>query len=89
MKRPQLKDLLADVQTREWYRLGLELTNNEREMNIIDKEHGHNVQDALKFIFNLWLKEITDPPPSWWGVVEALHRIKENRLAIDIKEKYC
>lgn len=89
MRRPQLKDLLADVVTREWYQLGLELTNNEIEMNNIDKDHGHNMKDALKFTFNLWLKEITDPTPSWWRVVDALHRIKENRLANDIEEKYC
>ena len=86
---PLIKDLLADVKTPEWYRLGLELTNDENGMRIIRKDHGHRVQDALEATFNLWLKKTTDPTPSWWGVVDALRRIEENKLAGDIEEKYC
>lgn len=89
MERPQLKDLLPDVVTPKWYQLGLQLTNDERKMNIIKVDHGHSMQNALEATFNLWLDETTRPAPSWWELVDALQRIKENRLAMDIKEKYC
>ena len=89
MQMPQLKDLLADVVTTKWYQLGLELTNDETNMNIIMSDHGHKVRDALSATFNLWLGKTNDPAPSWQGLVEALRRIEENRLAKNIEEKYC
>ena len=86
---PLMKDLLADVKTPEWYRLGLELTNDENEMRIISKDHGQRVQDALEATFNLWLKKTTDPTPSWQGMVDALRRIEENKLARNVEKMYC
>lgn len=84
-----MKNLLADVRTTEWYRLGLELGIDEEEMNIIEHDHKHSVMNALKATYNHWLHQITDPPPSWWEIVNALQQIKENSLAKKIKEKYC
>ena len=89
MQKPPLRDLLADVVTVKWYQLGLELANDETGMNVIQANHGQNVKAALSATFQLWREETDDPAPSWQGLVDALRRIKEKRLATKIGKKYC
>ena len=82
-----MKDLLDNVKTVEWYRLGLELTRNETEMTFIDRDHRGDSRTALRRTFQLCLRE--DPSLSWPKVVQALRRISENRLAKRIEDIFC
>ena len=87
VKEPILKDLLNNVVTTKWYRLGLQLTNDETELDIIKEDHGSKTPDALRETFKLCIRR--DPELTWQKIVNALREIKENHLARDIEEKFC
>ena len=82
-----LRDLLNNVRTDKWYRLGVQLTENVEELNIIKSDHQNDVDGALIDMFNLVLKD--NPDLSWQTVVEALQTIGENNKAKRIKETFC
>ena len=86
LEKPKLIDLLVGVKVPCWFQIGLELTENEREMNIIKANHKRDVHDALQDTFNLWLK--TCERPTWQKVVNALRKCEENSLAHQLEKKY-
>ena len=81
-----MKDLITDIYTTRWYRLGLELGINEKEMNIIREDCKGDAEEALIRTFILWLKT---EQPTWWKMIAALRRIEENNLAYLLEQKYC
>ena len=86
-KEVKLKDLLNRVKVPDFYRLGLELTDDEKAMNIIDDDHKNDTGAGLKATFKLWKK--TCEKPTWDKIVAALRNIEENNLAAKLEEEYC
>ena len=87
MQALKVNDLIREVTIPNWYRLGLELTDDERCMNIIKADYPNNTSGAVEAMFNQWLKKCEKP--TWQTVVSALRKIKDFRLAFEIEEKYC
>ena len=85
-RRPQLGELIDDIRTTKWYRLGLELTNDEDGMRLIKDNHRNNAEGALEATFELWLE---GDDCTWQAVVDALRKMKQMRLAADLEQKYC
>ena len=79
-----LRDLLNNVKTTKWYRLGLELGISSDELDIIQK---HEVEDRLRLMFQKWLQVCEDH--SWRMVCNALRTIGENSLAAKLTGKFC
>ena len=86
-KEAKLIDLLKRVITPKWYLLGLELTDDEEAMNIIDDDHKNDAEAGLKATFKLWKKKCENP--TWDKVVAALRNIGENNLAAKLEKDFC
>ena len=82
-----MSHLLQDVKTTSWYKLGLELTDDEYKMNEIKKSHRNDVEGALKALFIHWLEKCEAPTRQ--KVIDALKRIGENYLARKLEKMYC
>ena len=88
MQTPKQQDLMDNVKTTNWYRLGLELTGDEATMNTIEADIAlPRIADKTKEMFRVWLKECDEP--TWLVVVDALEKIREKRLSREIKVKFC
>ena len=79
-----LRDLLNNVKTTNWYHLGLELGIGSDDLDIIQK---HEVEDRLRLMFQKWLQVSEDH--SWRMVCNALRTIGENSLAAKLTGKFC
>ena len=85
-QKPQLQDLISDVQTTEWYHLGLQLDVDSFKLRQIQVDARRN-QDHLTFMFETWLQVCENP--SWQDVVQALKAIGERRLGTRLEQKFC
>ena len=86
MLKPKIEDLIDDVKTTQWYRLGLELEISQKEMDIIDEDCKRDTKEALKKTFKQWLKT---EEPTWRQIIAALRKIGENNCARELEQKYC
>ena len=84
---PNLRDLLNNIHTTEWYKFGLQLTSNIAELNTIKTDNKGDAKTALQETLNLVLRE--DPDLSWQKVVEALQTIGEVAMARTINKEFC
>ena len=75
------------MQTTDWYRLGLTLTNDETHMEIIRSNHRNDTEGALGAIFQHWLK--TCKTPTWRAMADALKEVGCSSLADKVEQKYC
>ena len=82
-----LKNLLANVQTTNWYWLGLELNISEYDLDCIKVDHRGDTQTALMETLKLCLRQ--DPDLSWPKVAKALRNIKEYQNAKQIEDRFC
>ena len=80
---------MDNVKVADWYPFALSLLNgDDQTINTIDNDASlRKTQDKLKEVFKIWLEESEEP--TWNGVVAALKDVKNNRLARDIKTKFC
>ena len=80
---------MDNVKVAQWYPFALSLLNgDDQTINTIDNDHSlRKTQDKLKEVFKVWLEESEEP--TWNDVVAALKDVKNNRLARDIKTKFC
>ena len=79
-----MKDLINNIDTTDWYELGVELTTNVAELNIISCDYRNNTRGAL---INLVLRD--NPNLTWPTEVKALETIKDNKRAKKIRNKFC
>ena len=81
---------MDNVKVADWYPFALSLLNgDDQTVNTIDNDPSlRRIQDKLREVFKVWLKE-ESKEPTWNDVVAALKDVKNNRLARDIKTKYC
>ena len=84
---PNLRDLLNNIHTTKWYEFGLQLTNNNKELDKIEIDHKGDARTALRDTLGLVLRE--DPDLSWRKVVQALNTIGEVAMARTISDKFC
>ena len=85
-QKPELRDLISDVQTTEWYHLGLQLNLDNFTLRQIQVDARKN-QERLTLLFEAWLQ--VSENPSWQDVVRALKAIGERRLAAKLEQKFC
>ena len=85
-QKPQLRDLISDVQTTEWYHLGLQLNLDSFKLRQIQVDARQN-QEHLTLMFEAWLQ--VSENPSWQDVVRALKAIGERRVAAELQQKFC
>ena len=71
----------------KWYQLGLELIDDEIDVNIIKENHKNDTEACLEATFNLWMKRCENP--TWEKIVAGLRNIGENNLAAELEEEYC
>ena len=85
-QKPQLRDLISDVQTTEWYHLGLQLNLDNFKLDQIQVDARRN-QEHLTLMFEAWLR--VSENPSWQDVIRALKAIGERRVAAELQQKFC
>lgn len=84
-----LVEILRNTQVpSNWKYFGVILKFQLGALNTIANTPPHTPQNCLMEVLNLWLNRM-DPPPSWKALVEALNILGEERLALEIKQKYC
>ena len=74
----------------KWFSIGLELDIPASELSIIEKDR-LGVGEQMRTMLNYWLKNATDPLPSWQILIDALKAdtVSENRLAKELEEVHC
>jgi hypothetical protein len=90
MRTPTQKELMDNVKVADWYPFALSLIKtDDQTIDMIDNDPSlRRIQDKLREVFKVWLKEESEEP-TWNDVVAALKDVKNNRLARDIKTKFC
>ena len=82
-----MKGLINNIDTTDWYELGVELTTNVAGLNIIRHDFKNDARGALIEMFILVLRD--NPELTWPTVVEALETIKDKNRANKIRNKFC
>ena len=70
----------------KWYKLGLALGVDDSVLQVIEQDTKGDVETGLRRMFQQWLSSCEQP--SWDNVIQALRRIRENRLAAEIYRKF-
>ena len=84
-RTPLQQELMDNVKETDWYRLGLELID-EDTVNVINRDTAlPRIQDKLRELFRVWLES----DPTWRDIVEAERKIGNRRLARKLEEKFC
>ena len=70
-----LKHILAAldfVPPKKYVRLGVNLGLGEHEVLRMEEDHSRSCERVLIGIISLWMRNVTDPKPSWESLEEAL-----------------
>ena len=83
-----VKNLSSELTTiTNWYQLGLYLNLQTHELNKIQQDHAHQGNDRqMVGMLSLWLRRT--PNATWGDVVSSLQRMRENRVAENIRQKH-
>ena len=72
----ELKHILAAldsvVSPKKYVRLGVNLGLGEHEVERMEEDQGRNCERVLIGIITLWMRNVTNPKPSWESLEEAL-----------------
>ena len=82
-----MKGLINNIDTTDWYALGVQLTPNVDELNIIRHDFKNATRGALIEMFILVLRD--NPELTWPTVVEAFETIDDKTRANKIRNKFC
>ena len=87
-----LVDVLNAIHTarEKWFQIGLQLKITFQTLSVIRRERHDKATECLTEMLQMWLNSVS-PPPTWSGLVQALSSalVAEQRLAKDIRAKYC
>ena len=83
---PTLNDLLDNVKTTEWFRLGLKLGIQQDILETIESKR-LDASAALRALLREWLRACEDT--TWVAMVTAMREIGEGRCAKKLKDKFC
>ena len=74
-----------------WYQIGLQLDGVPTYILKNITQRYNDPMDCLTHLLDYWMNNVTDPPPSWRALVDALRapNVGEKRLAGKLEEKYC
>ena len=81
-----LNNLVEHVTTPQWFKLGLALGIDDSVLQVIEHDTKGDGETGLRRMFQKWLSSCEQP--SWDNVIQALRRIRENRLAAEICRKF-
>ena len=87
---PTLSDLLKELFSKvasNWENIGVMLDIDEGPLKKIKADHKES-GDCLREMLRIWLKKV-EPPPSWNLLVDALKSLGEEKLAQELRKKYC
>ena len=82
-----LKELLSKVASK-WENIGILLGIDDGPLSKIKADNHGESGDCLREMLRVWLKKV-DPPPSWNLLVDALKSLGEEKLAQELRKKYC
>ncbi len=73
----------------EWKNFGLQLDVSYQDLNVIQYEYSHNVDDCFKSMLKKWLT--SNGERTWRKLADALENrsVGFTNLANEIKEKFC
>ena len=81
----ELKHILAAldfVPPKKYVRLGVNLGLGEQEVLRMEEDHSENCERVLIGIISRWMRNVTDPKPSWESLEEAL------RLTVNVHRRW-
>ena len=87
MRQPTLEELLDNVKTVQWHRVGLKLGVQQYDLDVIEKDRSHDTNGALLDMLRKWLRECENP--TWGAVVKAMKEIGEVREAKRLQDMFC
>ena len=82
-----MKGLINNIDTTDWYELGVQLTTNVAGLDIIRHDYRNDARGALIEMFILVLRD--NPELTWPTVVEAFETINDKNRANKIRDKFC
>ena len=71
----------------KWEDIGIQLDIDDGELAKVKADHPGETGSCLREMLRIWFKKVQHP--SWNVLVEALKYLGENKLAQQLKEKYC
>ena len=73
----------------KWYDLGLELGVEEETLKIIKNDNNNETETCFREMLSAWLNNMTDPHPSWEGLIAALKQpyIGQEELANKVRKE--
>ena len=80
----ELKDAVAD----KWYLIGVQLGIPVPKLNGIQKKNNDDVSRCLIELLQYWI-DSSNPAKPWDDVIAALCKVDNNKLADELKSKYC
>ena len=87
---PKYSDLLSELLSKvsaDWEDIGLILELKEGQLSAIKSDH-HESKKCFREMLKLWLKQV-EPPPTWSAIIKAIHILKYESLAEELRKKYC
>ena len=87
---PKFSDLLSELLSKvsaDWKHIGLILELKEGDLSAIKSDH-HDAKRCFREMLTLWLKQV-EPPPTWSAIIKAIHILKYESLAKELRKKYC
>ena len=72
----------------KWHQIGVQLDVDTNVLRSIKQE---SQGDYLTELLDFWMRNATDPPPSWRALIDALRAptVGETRLAGELEVTYC
>lgn len=81
-----MDELLDNVSTTKWFRLGLKLGLTQDELEIIESDRRLDASEALMKVLREWLRQ--SEKPTWRAVVQAMRAVGEVRKASSLEDKF-
>ena len=88
--KPTMKQLNYHVRDQvavDWYGLGVQLSLDVNQLDIIKTNHSTNVEACCSAMFKHWLE--VDTTASWIKLIAVLKRVKKYQLAESISKMFC
>ena len=88
---PTLPDLLKELfgtVASNWENIGILLGIDDGLLSKIKADNHGESGNCLREMLRVWLKKV-DPPPSWNLLVDTLKSLGEEKLAEELRKRYC
>ena len=88
---PTLKLLIKELYNtaaNKWEDIGILLDIEDGELAKVKADNHGDSGSCLREMLRIWLKKV-NPQPSWTDLIEALIHLREEKLAQQLKERYC